>query len=205
LRLIEKPKVPPSDLALVGVYLFAPTIHASIAQIQPSSRGELEITDAIQHLIVDQKSVEALQLQGWWLDTGKKDDLLEANRVILDSFVRQPAQEGDVDASSRVIGRVQIGRGTKLINSTIRGPVVIGKNCHIENCFIGPYSSIADGVTLVHADLEHSVLLEGAEVRDVHHRIVDSLIGRRAKITEASQRPKALRFMVSDDSQIGII
>jgi glucose-1-phosphate thymidylyltransferase len=205
LRLVEKPKVPPSDLALVGVYLFAPTIHEAIAQIQPSARGELEITDAIQNLIVRQKAVEALQLQGWWLDTGKKDDLLEANRVILDSCVKHLTQDGEVDANSKVIGRVQIGRGSKLINSTVRGPVVIGENCHIENCFIGPYSSIADGSTLIHADLEHSVLLEGAEVKDIHHRIVDSLIGRRAKITEATQRPKALRFMVSDDSQVEVI
>lgn len=202
LRLVEKPKVPQSDLALVGVYLFAPTIHESIANIKPSARGELEITDAIQNLIECQKSVEALQLQGWWLDTGKKDDLLEANRVILDSCITSSMQYGDIDESSKVVGRVQIGAGSKVINSTIRGPVVIGENCHIENCFIGPYSSIADNVRLIQADLEHSVLLEGTEVRDIHHRIIDSLIGRRAKITEAPKKPKALRFMVGDDSTV---
>ncbi|MGJ3251179.1 MAG: glucose-1-phosphate thymidylyltransferase [Elainellaceae cyanobacterium] len=204
LRLVEKPKVPPSDLALVGVYLFSSAIHRAIAQIQPSARGELEITDAIQNLIAYQQPVEALQLKGWWLDTGKKDDLLEANRVILDSCL-VTSQKGHVDATSKVIGRVQIGKGSTIINSTIRGPVVIGENCYIEDCFIGPYSSIANNVTLAHADLEHSVLMEGAQIKDVHHRIVDSLIGRRAKITEAPKRPKALRFMVSDDSQVELI
>lgn len=201
LQLVEKPKVPPSDLALVGIYLFSPTVHHAIANIQPSPRGELEITDAIQYLIDAEKSVEARQIQGWWLDTGKKDDLLEANRVILDSCVGSTIR-GNVDESSQVIGRVQIGKGSTIINSTIRGPVVIGENCHIENCFIGPYSSIADQVTLIHADLEHSVLLQGACVTGVHQRIVDSLVGQRAQIKEAPKRPKALRFMVGDDSQV---
>jgi glucose-1-phosphate thymidylyltransferase len=201
LQLVEKPKVPPSDLALVGIYLFSPTVHHAIANIQPSPRGELEITDAIQYLIDAGKLVEARQIQGWWLDTGKKDDLLEANRVILDSCIGSTIQ-GNVDEDSQVIGRVQIGKGSKIINSTIRGPVVIGENCHIEDCFIGPYSSIADQVTLIHADLEHSVLLQGARVTGVHQRIVDSLVGQRAQIKEAPKRPKALRFMVGDDSQI---
>lgn len=202
LQLIEKPKEPPSNLALVGVYFFNATVHEAIANIQPSARGELEITDAIQYLIDQQRNVEARQIKGWWLDTGKKDDLLEANRVILDTCLVTAKNEGELDASSQVIGRVQIGKNTKVINSTIRGPVVIGENCHIENCFIGPYSSIADGVTLIHADLEHSVLLQGAKVMGIHQRIVDSLIGQRAQLKEAAQRPKALRFMIGDDSQV---
>lgn len=201
LQLVEKPKNPPSNLALVGVYLFSPQIHEAIANIHPSPRGELEITDAIQELINQKRGVAAHQLQGWWLDTGKKDDLLEANRVILDS-IANTAIVGNVDAESKVIGRVNIGAGTRIINSTIRGPVVIGENCHIEDCFIGPYSSIADDSKLLHADLEHSVLLKGAQITDVHQRIVDSLIGQRAKVTEAPRRPKALRFMIGDDSQI---
>ncbi|MGG6293753.1 glucose-1-phosphate thymidylyltransferase [Leptolyngbya sp. AN02str] len=201
LQLVEKPKKPPSNLALVGVYLFNRTVHEAIANIQPSARGELEITDAIQYLIDQQRKVEARQIQGWWLDTGKKDDLLEANRVILDTCLTASTY-GDVDNQSQVIGRVQIGQNTRVINSTIRGPVVIGENCHIENCFIGPYSSIADGATLINADLEHSVLLQGATVTGVHQRIVDSLIGQRAHIKAAPRRPKALRFMIGDDSQI---
>ena len=204
LQLVEKPKNPPSNLALVGVYLFSPQIHEAIANIHPSPRGELEITDAIQELINQKRGVAAHQLQGWWLDTGKKDDLLEANRVILDNCM-ETSNQGLVDETSQVIGRVTIGQGTQVINSTIRGPVVIGQNCHIENCFIGPYSSIANDVKLLHADLEHSVLLQGAQICNVHQRIVDSLIGQRAKVTEAPRRPKALRFMVGDDSQIELI
>lgn len=201
LQLIEKPKDPPSNLALVGIYIFSPIIHSAIASIQPSARGELEITDAIQALVDQQKAVEARQIRGWWLDTGKKDDLLEANRVILDTCLEAQVQ-GEVDESSQVIGRVQIGAGSRIINCTIRGPVTIGKNCHLENCFIGPYSSVADQVTLIDADLEHSVILQGAKVEGIHQRIVDSVIGQRAHLKEAPRRPKALRFMIGDDCQI---
>lgn len=201
LQLIEKPKNPPSNLALVGVYLFSPAIHHAIANIQPSARGELEITDAIQYLIDKQKNVESFPLSGWWLDTGKKDDLLAANQIILDSCL-DLSIEGSIDEPSKVSGRVQIGAGSKIINSTIRGPVTIGQNCHIENCFIGPYSSIADETTLIEADIEHSVILKGAKIINIHQRIVDSLIGERAQLQPAPQRPKALRFMIGDDSQI---
>ncbi len=201
LQLVEKPKVPPSNLALVGIYFFDRIIHDAIAQIQPSKRGELEITDAIQFLIDASKKVEARQLEGWWLDTGKKDDLLEANRIILDTCLIS-AVEGDVDEKSQVIGRVQIGSGSKIVNCTIRGPVTIGSNCHLENCFIGPYSSIADSATLIDADLEHSVILQGAQVVGIHQRIVDSVIGQRAHLKVAPQRPKALRFLIGDDCQI---
>lgn len=204
LQLVEKPKEPPSNLALVGIYLFSPAVHNAIANIQPSPRGELEITDAIQYLIDQPRKVEARQVDGWWLDTGKKDDLLEANRIILDTRL-EGAVEGEVDEQSQVIGRVKIGKGSKIINSTIRGPVTIGSNCHLENCFIGPYSSVADEVTLIDADLEHSVILQGAKVMGIHQRIVDSVIGQRAQLKVAPQRPKALRFMIGDDSQIELV
>ena len=201
LELIEKPKVPPSNLALVGVYFFSEIIHQAIACIQPSARGELEITDAIQYLISQKKQVLACKLEGWWLDTGKKDDLLEANRLILDTCL-QTSIQGVVDGQSQVIGRVQIGSGSKVINCTIRGPVIIGDNCHLENCFIGPYTSIADESTLVDTELEHSVVLQGAKISGIHQRIIDSLIGQRAQVTLAPRRPKALRFMIGDDCQI---
>lgn len=201
LELVEKPKNPPSNLALVGIYFFSPAIHKAIAKIKPSARGELEITDAIQQLIHDQKQVEACNLEGWWLDTGKKDDLLSANQIILDSCITS-VLEVEVDAKSQIIGRVKIGKGTQVINSTIRGPVVIGENCHIENCFIGPYSSIADRATLIDADLEHSVILKEAKIIGIHQRIVDSVIGQRAQLITAPPRPKALRFMIGDDSLI---
>lgn len=201
LELIEKPKNPPSNLALVGIYFFTPEIHTVIANLQPSPRGELEITDAIQKLIEENKPVSACQLENWWLDTGKKDDLLEANRIILDTRLESDFA-GEKDTNSQIIGRVKIGKGTKLINSTVRGPVIIGDNCHLENCFIGPYTSVANNVHLIEADLEHSVILEGAEINGIHQRIVDSVIGQRAKLILAPKRPKALSFMIGDDSQI---
>ena len=201
LQLIEKPKVPPSNLALVGVYFFSHLIYNAIANIQPSARGELEITDAIQYLINQEKQVLSYNLQGWWLDTGKKDDLLEANRLILDTYLTASVL-GEVDAQSQISGRVQIGVQSKVINCTIRGPVVIGSNCHLENCFIGPYSSIANNATLIDTDLEHSVILEGAKIAGIHQRIIDSLIGQRAQLTLAPRRPKALRFLIGDDCQI---
>ncbi|MCX7593319.1 MAG: glucose-1-phosphate thymidylyltransferase [Fischerella sp.] len=201
LQLIEKPKQPPSNLALVGVYFFSHVIHDAIASIQPSARGELEITDAIQYLIDRQKQVLACQLEGWWLDTGKKDDLLEANRLILDTYLNTEIL-GEIDAQSQVIGRVQIGGGSKIVNCIVRGPIVIGSNCYLENCFIGPYTSIADRTRLIDTDIEHSVVLEGARITGIHQRIIDSVIGQRAQLTVAPRRPKALRFMIGDDCQI---
>lgn len=201
LELVEKPKNPPSNLALVGIYFFNHTVHDAIAQIKPSPRGELEITDAIQWLIDQQKNIGSRQLQGWWLDTGKKDDLLEANRIILDTRLDIEIT-GEVDENSQIIGRVKIGKGTRIINSTIRGPVIIGENCVLENCFIGPYSSIADETTLIEADLEHSVILKQSKVLHIQQRIVDSLIGERVELKVAPKRPKAMRFLIGDDSQI---
>jgi glucose-1-phosphate thymidylyltransferase len=201
LELVEKPKNPQSNLALVGIYFFSPSIHNAIANIKPSARGELEITDAIQCLLEDKKLVSARQLKNWWLDTGKKDDLLEANRIILDTNLTSE-NLSTMEENSQIIGRVKIGKDTKIINSTIRGPVIIGENCTLENCFIGPYSSIADNVKLTETDLEHSVILESAEVLGIQQRIVDSVIGQRAKIHLALKRPKAFSFMIGDDSQI---
>lgn len=202
IRLVEKPKNPPSNLALVGVYLFSPEIHRAIAQIKPSARGELEITDAIQQLINTRQPVEAKELSGWWLDTGKKDDLLEANRIILDEYVSQPQILGEVDQQSKISGRVVIGQGSRLTNCTVRGPVVIGENCVLENCFVGSYTSIADSTCMVNVEIDHSVVLQGATISGIRQRIVDSLIGARAKLTVTDHRPKALRFMVGDDSTI---
>ncbi|MEL6909229.1 MAG: glucose-1-phosphate thymidylyltransferase [Cyanobacteria bacterium J06598_4] len=201
LELIEKPQNPPSNLALVGVYLFSPKIHQAIANIQPSARGELEITDAIQYLIDQQEGVASHRLEGWWLDTGKKDDLLAANQIILDTCL-ESTHEGEIDNESKISGRVHVGAGSQVTNSMIRGPVTIGKNCQIKNCYIGPYSSIADNTTLIDIDIEHSVILQGATLEGISTRIVDSLIGERAHLKVAPQRPKALRFMIGDDSKI---
>jgi glucose-1-phosphate thymidylyltransferase len=204
LQLVEKPKEPPSNLALVGVYFFSPQIHESIAKIKPSARGELEITDAISHLIEQGRQVQARQLTGWWLDTGKKDDLLEANQIILDTCLDSEVL-GDLDEKSNINGRVAIGKGSKIINSTIRGPVVIGENCYIANCFIGSYSSVADDVSLIDSELDHSVILQGAKIEGIHQRIVDSVIGQRAQLNRTHHRPKALRFLIGDDCQVELL
>jgi len=201
LQLVEKPKNPPSNLALVGVYLFSPKIHTAIANIQPSPRGELEITDAIQYLIDQKQQVASFQLSGWWLDTGKKDDLLAANQIILDTCL-ESTHDGEIDNDSKISGRVHVGADSQISNSMIRGPVTIGKNCKIKNCFIGPYSSVDDNTTLIDIDIEHSVVLQGATLEGINSRIVDSLIGERAHLKPAPKRPKALRFMIGDDSQI---
>ncbi|HEY9886946.1 MAG TPA: glucose-1-phosphate thymidylyltransferase [Candidatus Obscuribacterales bacterium] len=200
-RLVEKPSQPPSDFALVGVYFFGAIVHEAIATLRPSPRGELEITDAIQALVDAGRHVTAQPLQGWWLDTGKKDDLLAANQIILDETLNSEIK-GQVDEATKISGRVQVGSGTTIINSTIRGPVVIGEHCHIENCFIGSYSSIANGVRMVDVEIDHSVVLEDATIEELHQRIVDSLIGRRVRLIHSPQRPKASRFMVGDDCQI---
>jgi glucose-1-phosphate thymidylyltransferase len=200
-RLIEKPANPPSNLALVGIYFFSPMIHKIIETLAPSARGEYEITDAIQGLINNDRSVEAKRLSGWWLDTGKKDDLLEANRIVLDEMASMTI-EGTIDSSSQITGRVQVGKGSEVKGCTIRGPVIIGENCRLENSFIGPYSSVADRVVLQDMEMEHSVILCEAQVTEVDRRIVDTVIGRRAKLMGGLRRPKALRMIVGDDCQI---
>ena len=204
IQLVEKPKNPLSNLALVGIYFFQATIHEAIAQIAPSARGELEITDAIQKLIDTDKSVEASEIKGWWLDTGKKDDILSANQIVLDA--RLTSQNlGEIDAISNISGRVQIGAGSKIINCKIRGPVIIGENCHLENAYVGPYTSISDRVTIIDTEIEHSVILNDSTINGIQQRIIDSLIGQRVSMQVSPKRPQALRFMVGDDSQLEIM
>ena len=198
-RLVEKPKDPPSNLALVGVYLFTPRIHDAVAAIEPSPRGELEITDAIQWLIDQGDGVRHEILRGWWIDTGKKDPLLECNRMVLDTLEAKVA--GDVDAESIVEGRVVIEDGAALINSRVRGPAIIGAGSRIVNSYIGPYSSIAPGCEIVDSDLEHSVVLERSRIIGVT-RLTDSLIGRDVEVLRSYARPAATRMMLGDDSRV---
>ncbi len=201
LRLVEKPDDPPSNLALVGVYLFSPRIHAAIDRIKPSRRGELEITDAIQELVLTGKKVQSFRLKAWWLDTGKKDDLLTANAIVLDEWCRKKT-DGAVDRASRITGRVSLGEHSAVKASTIRGPVVIGRNTVVENSFIGPHTSIGDDVRILNASIEHSVIMNESEVVDVE-RLDECLIGKRVKILK-NHKQKALRLMVGDDSVVEV-
>lgn len=200
LTLVEKPQHPQSNLALVGAYVFSPAIHGAIARIQPSWRGELEITDAIRQLLEDGCPIRSSLLQGWWLDTGKKDDLLEANRIVLDEFtVREIA--GEVDAGSKIYGRVMIEAGAQIHRSTIRGPVVVGRNTHIEGSFIGPFTSIGHDCRITNTVVEHSVILDGARVASVL-RLEDCVLGRKAIVRKSDTNHAALRLMIGDDSEV---
>jgi len=201
-RLVEKPKEPRSNLALVGIYFFSSRIHEAIDQIAPSSRGELEITDAIQQLLHQGCTVLSHHLDGWWLDTGKKDDLLTANTVVLDEWVKRRL-DGETDPQSQITGRVQLGSGSRVINSTVRGPAVIGENVIIENSFVGPFTSIGSGCRIISSVLEHCVLLENAKIDHVD-RLEDSLIGKNSAVIKDRNARQAYRLMIGDDSEVVI-
>jgi len=199
-RLVEKPKEPKSNLALVGVYMFRPSIFEAISQIEPSPRGELEITDAISKLIELGGKVQFSRLTSWWLDTGKKDDLLIANHIVLDDWLK-PEIAGEIDEQSQIIGRVRLEKGARIERSSVRGPVTIGKGAIISDSRIGPFTAIGQGVTIVRSTVEHSVLMEGSRVVDVG-RLEDSLIGKRVVVHPGAARRGALSLMVGDDCVI---
>ena len=201
-RLVEKPKDPPSDMALVGVYMFTSQIFEAARAIEPSGRGELEITDAIQHLIDDGSKVESHTVKGWWKDTGQLADMLEANRLVLEDLERR--MEGEVDVDTRVEGRVAIEHGAHLERSVVRGPAIIGAGTRIVDSYVGPYTSIDRDVEIVNAEVEHSILLAGASVRDLETRIEASLLGRNVKLSRSAGLPKTLRMIVGDNSEISL-
>jgi len=201
-RLVEKPKKPTSDLALVGVYMFGKAVFESVKRIKPSARNELEITEAIQDLIDRGLEVRPHIVEGWWKDTGKLEDLLEANRLILDTIDRRI--EGTVDADSRVEGKVIVERGATIERSVVRGPVIIGADARVSGAYIGPFTAIGNGVELKDTEIEHSIVLEGAKITDLGTRIEDSLIGRNVRIFRLPVRPSAYRFMLGDNSEVGI-
>jgi glucose-1-phosphate thymidylyltransferase len=202
-RLIEKPKDPPSNLALVGVYLFGPQIFEAARALEPSWRGELEITEAIQGLIDQGRTVRSEVVSGWWKDTGQLADMLEANRLVLEEI--ETRVEGEVDADSRVEGRVIVEPGAKVERSVVRGPAVIGSGAHIEDAYVGPYSSIGDDVHVRRSEVEHSIILSGSVVEDLGTRMEASLLGKEVKLTRSEGMPKTLRMLVGDKSEIEII
>jgi glucose-1-phosphate thymidylyltransferase len=199
-RIVEKPKEPKTNLAVPGVYLFTKDVHQAIDRIKPSWRGELEITDTIQQLIDSGKKVRSHILTGWWLDTGKKDDLLEANRVVLDEFARRDLK-GEVDAASQVAGRVELGKGTSIEHSTVRGPVSIGDDCHIRDSYVGPFTSIGAGTTIERSAIEHSVVLNDCSIRNIE-RLTDCVIGRCSLVTRRGDGFKATTLFVGDDARV---
>ena len=200
-QLVEKPADPPSDLALVGVYLFTARVHDAVAAIEPSERGELEITDAIQWLLDVGEQVRCELLDGWWIDTGKLTPLLEANRLLLERLERRI--DGDVDEASSVEGRVAIGEGAKIVNSTIRGPVAIAAGAIVSDSFVGPFSAIGERCLIERSEVEHSVIMADSSVVDIA-RLEDSLIGSDATVQRSAQKPRALRLMVGDHCQIDV-
>lgn len=202
LSLEEKPRNPKSNLALVGIYIFSCEIHKAISEIKPSARGELEITDAIQRLITVGRTVHSHILDTWWLDTGKKDDLLAANTIVLDEWFKRKI-EGEVDSSTQITGRVTVEKGAVVRNSTLRGPIVIGAGATVEDSFIGPFTSIGSGTVIKKSIIEHSVILTGAEISHID-RLEDSLIGRNAKVVKCHFKHEALRLMIGDDSVVEV-
>lgn len=197
IKLAEKPKTPMGNLAIIGTYLFSNKVHKAIEQIKPSLRGELEITDAIQEMINMGYTVKAEILNSWWLDTGKKDDILSANAKILDEYVKRDIK-GNI-TNSNVEGRVRIAKEANVVNSTIRGPCAIGKNASIENSFIGPYTSVGDNSQILNSNLEYCVILENVIIKDVE-RLEESLIGKNARVTK-NHRNKAIKLHIGDYSE----
>lgn len=207
IRLEEKPDKPRSDLALVGVYMFDGSIFKAVKSIKPSHRGELEITDAIQWLIDQGYDVVPHIVEGWWKDTGRLEDLLEANRIILDTLKERV--EGSVDELSRIQFKVVIEAGARIVNSVIRGPAIIGREALINNAYIGPFTSVYDRCRIENVEIQHSIICENSVITDTPSqrtfRIEDSLVGKNVEITRTAQKPKAHRFLLGDSSKVGLL
>ncbi|HXW98295.1 MAG TPA: glucose-1-phosphate thymidylyltransferase [Methanomicrobiales archaeon] len=199
IRLVEKPKVPPSNLSIVGIYGLTPVIFEAIDHIEPSWRGELEITDALHWLIQNGYEVRYRMVSGWWKDTGKTEDILEANRLILDMV--EPAVSGTVEGST-VEGKVSVGKNTVVREgSVIRGPVIIGNDCTISGSAIGPYTSIGNRATVVNTGIEDSIVMEGTQIVN-GERIAQSLIGRDVRIGKDGESSPARQYVLGDNSQV---
>ena len=201
-RLVEKPKEPATDLALVGVYMFTPVIFDAARSIEPSWRGELEITDAIQQLVDSDRRVDPHVVDGWWKDTGQVLDMLEANRLILDDI--EERVEGEL-VETRVEGRVAIEAGARLERTTVRGPAIIGAGSVLRDAYIGPYTAIGENVTIEGSEIEHSIVMTGSSVKDLGGRIEASLIGKDVRIARSPALPRAYRFVVGDSAEIAIL
>lgn len=198
-RLVEKPKVPPSNLAVAGVYCFSNTIFDILETLEPSARGEYEITDAIQQLIDRDLVVMGRRVEGWWKDTGRPFDLIDANRLLLEDM--EPVMNGQI-TNSRVSGRVSLGAGSTVTDSVIVGPVMIGENVTLTHAYVGPFTAIGSGTTISRAEVEHSVIDEEVRIEDVETRLQDCLIGLRASVRGGKRVPRTLSLTLSDTSSV---
>ena len=203
IRLVEKPRNPPSNLILVGIYMFNEHVWEAVNAIKPSWRGELEITDAIQYLVDKDYSVHPYIHRGWWIDTGEPGEMLEANDLVLDEI--EHSIEGYVDRDSQINGKVTISKGAEIINSRVRGPAIIGEDTRLVNAYVGPFTSIYHHVLIEDSEIEHSIVLENSQIIDIPYRIEDSLIGRHSQITRSPIKPKALKMTLGDHSNVGIL
>jgi len=202
-RLVEKPRTPLSHLALVGIYMFDKHIFDAVNQIQPSWRNELEITDAIQWLVDHDYRVFPYIHRGWWIDTGKSTDMLEANNRVLAELTH--CVEGYIDRDSQIDHLVTVSPGAEVINSVIRGPAIIGADCRIINAYIGPFTSIYDHTVIEDSEIEHSIVLDHSRITGVQGRIADSIIGRNVEITHSPIKPKAYKMTLADHTQVGLL
>ena len=202
-KLIEKPKNPPSNLALVGIYMFDHHIFEAVNAIQPSARGEYEITDAIQWLIDHDYRVFPHVHQGWWIDTGKPTDMLAANDHVLEEIDASISPDATIE-NSKVDSRVTVEAGAQIIDSIVRGPTIIGENAVIKNSYVGPFTSIYHHVEVQNCEIEHSIVLEYSRILDLDTRIEDSLIGRNATLKRDDFKPRALKMNLGDHSTVWI-
>ncbi len=201
-RLVEKPRNPPSNLALVGIYMFDANVFKAVNAIKPSWRGELEITDAIQWLVANGYQVHPYIHRGWWIDTGKPIDMLEANNRVLAELTHRV--DGYVDRESKVDHLVTVEAGAEIINSVVRGPAIIGEHARIVNSYIGPFTSIYHHTVVDNSEIEHSIVLDSSRILDVPNRIEDSIIGREVEITYSPIKPKAYKMTLGDHSRVGL-
>jgi glucose-1-phosphate thymidylyltransferase len=201
-RVEEKPKKPKSQYAVAGIYLYDHHIFEAVKTLKPSTRGELEISDAHQYLIDKGYKVGHTEITGWWKDTGKPSDLLEANRLVLDNL--SPSTEGVVDSLSDVAGKVVIESGATIVNSKVRGPVIIGKKSVIEDSYIGPFTSIGDRTEVRRSEVEYSIILRDCKILSVGIRIEGSILGNDVEIVEAGGKPRVHRFMIGDQSRVEV-
>lgn len=201
----EKPKEPKSDFALVGVYMFTSKIFEATEAIKPSGRGELEITDAIQYLIEHDYQVNSHIVEGWWKDTGKLEDMLDANRMILMGMAEPEAVETKHLEDSEIHGHVHLGADVTIRGSVLRGPCILGSGVKIVDSFIGPFSSIGDGTRIQNSEVENSIILENCDITDIGGRMGNSLIGRNVTVTRSEKLPRLYRLMVGDNCEITVI